>query len=164
MESRRRRSKPCPPCNQGGAPQPPQRFSPTQFLEWAQKQTALAQQVYSCYEAGPFGYSSPRRFGAGLLLGTDLFVPGPSQNRATSRALPGRSPDASQPPLGVTPKLTESRQNLPIDTLGQVWQDRAAMNGSEDQFFLARVASSTSGRARNHIPISTNNQGVAVKR
>jgi hypothetical protein len=39
----------------GGAPQPPQRFSPTQFLEWAQKQTALAQQVYSCYEAGPFG-------------------------------------------------------------------------------------------------------------
>jgi hypothetical protein len=35
----------------GGAPQPPQRFSPTQFLEWAQKQTALAQQVYSCYEA-----------------------------------------------------------------------------------------------------------------
>src|ERR1035441_5320610 len=26
----------------GGAPQPPQRFSPSQFLEWAQKQTALA--------------------------------------------------------------------------------------------------------------------------
>ena len=40
----------------GGAPQPPQRFSPRQFLEWAKKQTALAQQVYSCYEAGPFGY------------------------------------------------------------------------------------------------------------
>jgi len=34
----------------GGAPQPPQRFSPGQFLEWAKKQTALAQQVYSCYE------------------------------------------------------------------------------------------------------------------
>ena len=40
----------------GGAPQPPQRFSPSRFLEWAQKQTALAKQVYSCYEAGPFGY------------------------------------------------------------------------------------------------------------
>jgi hypothetical protein len=63
--------------------------------------------------------------GAGLLLGTGLFVPGPPQNRATSRALPDRSPDASQPPLGVTPKLTESRQHLPIDTLRQVWQDRA---------------------------------------
>jgi hypothetical protein len=31
----------------GGTPQPPQRFSPTAFLEWAKKQTALAQQVYS---------------------------------------------------------------------------------------------------------------------
>ena len=92
--------------------------------------------------------SFPRRFGAGLLLGTGLFVPGPPQNRATSRALPGRSPDASQPPLGVTPKLTESRQNTSVDTLGQVWQDRAAMNGSESQFFLTRAASSTSGRAR----------------
>jgi len=45
----------------GGAPQPPQRFSPGQFLEWAKKQTALARQVYSCYEAGPFGYSLHRR-------------------------------------------------------------------------------------------------------
>jgi len=45
----------------GGAPQPPQRLSPRQFLEWAKKQTALAQQVYSCYEAGPFGYGLHRK-------------------------------------------------------------------------------------------------------
>ena len=45
----------------GGAPQPPQRFSPGQFLEWAKKQAALAQQVYSCYEAGPFGYCLHRQ-------------------------------------------------------------------------------------------------------
>ena len=53
----------------GGVPQPPQRFSPTQFLEWAKKQTALAQQVYSCYEAGPFGYRLHRKlkeWGRGL--------------------------------------------------------------------------------------------------
>ena len=47
----------------GGAPQPPQRFSPAQFLDWAKKQTALAKQVYSCYEAGPFGYSLHRKLG-----------------------------------------------------------------------------------------------------
>ena len=46
---------------EGGAPQPPQRFSPTQFLAWAKKQTALARQVYSCYEAGPFGYRLHRK-------------------------------------------------------------------------------------------------------
>src|ERR1039458_8241927 len=45
----------------GAAPQPPQRFSPRQFLEWAKKQTALARQVYSCYEAGPFGYRLHRQ-------------------------------------------------------------------------------------------------------
>src|ERR1019366_6063625 len=50
-----------PSCDSGPPPQPPQRFSPRQFLEWAKKQTALAQQVYSCYEAGPFGYRLHRK-------------------------------------------------------------------------------------------------------
>ena len=48
----------------GGAPQPAQGFSPAQFLEWAKKQTELADQVYSCYEAGPFGYSLHRKLTA----------------------------------------------------------------------------------------------------
>jgi transposase len=48
----------------GGVPQPPQRFSPAQFFEWAQKQTELTEQVYSCYEAGPFGYSLHRKLAA----------------------------------------------------------------------------------------------------
>src|SRR6266536_4900788 len=48
----------------GGAPQPPQRFSPSQFLEWAKKQIGLAKRVYSCYEAGPFGYSLHRKLTA----------------------------------------------------------------------------------------------------
>jgi transposase len=48
----------------GGEPQPAQRFSPSQFLKWAQKQTALAEQVYSCYEAGPFGYALHRKLQA----------------------------------------------------------------------------------------------------
>ena len=84
---------------------------------------------------------------------TPVRARGPPQNRATPRALPGRSQDASQPPLGVMPKLTESRQQFSVATLGQVRQNRATMNGSEE-FFLTRVASSTSGRARNQIPAS----------
>jgi transposase len=48
----------------GGAPQPAQRFSPAQFLQWIAKQTELAQQVYCCYEAGPFGYSLHRKLAA----------------------------------------------------------------------------------------------------
>ena len=45
----------------GGAPQPPQRFSPMEFMLWVAKQLQLAQKVFTCYEAGPFGYSLHRK-------------------------------------------------------------------------------------------------------
>lgn len=41
-------------------PQPAQKFHPKDFLTWARKQLSLADQVYSCYEAGPFGYGLHR--------------------------------------------------------------------------------------------------------
>jgi transposase len=44
----------------GQTPQPAQRFSPEKFLAWVQKQLALAEKVYACYEAGPMGYSLHR--------------------------------------------------------------------------------------------------------
>jgi transposase len=42
-------------------PQPAQKFTPAGFLAWAAKQLQLAEEVHSCYEAGPFGYSLHRR-------------------------------------------------------------------------------------------------------
>lgn len=42
-------------------PQPAQRFSPAKFKAWVQTQLGLAQQVYSCYEAGPLGYGLHRQ-------------------------------------------------------------------------------------------------------
>jgi transposase len=41
-------------------PQPAQKFTPAQFIKFARKQLALAQEVHSCYEAGPFGYGLHR--------------------------------------------------------------------------------------------------------
>jgi transposase len=41
-------------------PQPAQKFTPQGFLVWAKKQLAQAEQVYSCYEAGPLGYGLHR--------------------------------------------------------------------------------------------------------
>jgi transposase len=40
----------------GATPQPAQRFSPEKFIEFVKKQQQLAQEVYTCYEAGPFGF------------------------------------------------------------------------------------------------------------
>lgn len=42
-------------------PQPAQKMSPEQFLRFAARQLLLAEQVYCCYEAGPFGYSLHRQ-------------------------------------------------------------------------------------------------------
>lgn len=41
-------------------PQPAQKFTPAKFLAWVKTQLALATQVHSCYEAGPFGYGLHR--------------------------------------------------------------------------------------------------------
>jgi transposase len=45
----------------GGTPQPPQWFGPAEFLLWVAKQITLADRVFTCYEAGPFGYSLHRK-------------------------------------------------------------------------------------------------------
>jgi transposase len=45
----------------GATPQPPQRFKPQEFMLWCAKQLTLAEKVFTCYEAGPFGYSLHRR-------------------------------------------------------------------------------------------------------
>jgi transposase len=55
----------------GGTPQPPQRFSPPEFLLWVAKQLTLAEKVFTCYEAGPFGYSLHRKLET---LGTTNYV------------------------------------------------------------------------------------------
>lgn len=41
-------------------PQPAQKFTPKDFLVWARKQFDLAEEVHSCYEAGPLGYGLHR--------------------------------------------------------------------------------------------------------
>ena len=41
---------------EGAKAQPPQTFQVADFLAWARKQKALAQEVVSCYEAGPTGF------------------------------------------------------------------------------------------------------------
>jgi hypothetical protein len=56
--------------------------------------------------------------------------------------------------LGDGAKPPENRQNLPVVPLHQLCQDGAGMNESEKQFSFTRVVSSTSGRAKNPIPIS----------
>ena len=45
----------------GGMPQPAQKFSWAGLLDWLRRQREQAEAVWSCYEAGPFGYGLHRR-------------------------------------------------------------------------------------------------------
>ncbi len=53
-------------------PQPPQRLTPQEFLEFLAKQLAMAEKVYTCYEAGCFGYSLHRKIEA--MGGTNFVI------------------------------------------------------------------------------------------
>ena len=55
----------------GTSPQPPQRFSPEEFVGWATKQAKLADEVHCCYEAGPFGFVLHKRL---VALGIKSYV------------------------------------------------------------------------------------------
>ena len=57
--------------------------------------------------------------------------------------------------FGDGAKPPENRQTLPVAALHQFWQDGAGMNEGEKQFSFTRATTSTSGRAKIHIPISS---------
>jgi transposase len=48
----------------GGMPQPGQKFHPVRFLDWVRRQKEQAETVWTCYEAGPFGYGLHRQLEA----------------------------------------------------------------------------------------------------
>jgi len=60
----------------GAGPEPAQRFSPEDFLAWAQKQTVLAERVFSCYEAGAGGFVLHRQLSE---LGVTNYVIAPTK-------------------------------------------------------------------------------------
>jgi len=91
----------------GGAPQPPQRFSPPQFLAWAKKQTELADQVYSCYEAGPFGYSLHRKLTG---LGISNYVVRPRDWDEYDKKVKTDQRDAQQMALSLDRYVSGNRQ------------------------------------------------------
>jgi transposase len=49
---------------ENSAPQPAQKFKPADFLKWVRTQVTQADKVYSCYEAGPFGFVLHRQLTA----------------------------------------------------------------------------------------------------
>jgi len=81
----------------GATPQPPQKFTPPSFLEWAAKQLELAQEVWSCCEAGPFGYGLHRQLAS---LGVKNLVARPRNWDDYGQRVKTDKRDARQPLTG----------------------------------------------------------------
>ena len=78
----------------GAKPQPPQTFKPADFLAWAQKQVALAQEDTSCYEAGPTGFWLHRQLRA---LGIRNYVVCPTRLDERHQGVANDRTDALEP-------------------------------------------------------------------
>lgn len=72
-------------------PQPAQKFTHAQFLEWAAKQVKLADRVVSCYEAGCFGYVLHRKL---VALGIENVVVRPQNWDELGKAVKTDKTDA----------------------------------------------------------------------
>jgi transposase len=103
-------------------PQPAQKFTPAGFLAWAAKQLQLAEEVHSCYEAGPFGYSLHRQL---LEMGVRNVVVRPQNWDELGRKVKTDKTDA----LALTQRLDRyvqgNRQALAVITVPTPEQEQA---------------------------------------
>lgn len=60
----------------GQLPQPPQKFTPSAFLEWVSRQQTQTERLIACYEAGPLGFGLARELTA---RGMTCYVIAPQQ-------------------------------------------------------------------------------------
>src|SRR5260370_35052425 len=99
---------------EGATPQPPQRFGPREFLLWVAKQIRLAEKVFTCYEAGPFGYGLHRKLEK---MGAVNYVVRPRDWDEYGQK-------------GKTDKRDAKQLALPLDRY---------VNGNDDAFCVVRV-------------------------
>lgn len=111
-------------------PQPAQKFTPKAFLVWAKAQLEQAEKVYTCYEAGPFGYGLHRQL---LALGINNLVIRPQNWDELGKGVKTDKTDA----LALTQRLDRYVQGnlkalavIRVPTVAEE-QDRAASRHRE---------------------------------
>jgi transposase len=126
-------------------PQPAQKFTPAGFLLWVAKQLALAEQVHSCYEAGPFGYGLHRQL---LEMGVKNVVVRPQNWDELGRKVKTDKTDA----LALTQRLDRyvqgNRHALAVITVPTPEQEQArGLSRHRQQLQKDRQAHEAQGRS-----------------
>lgn len=126
-------------------PQPAQKMTPPEFLKFARKQLQLAQEVHSCYEAGPFGYGLHREL---LEMGVKNIVIRPQNWDELGRGVKTDKTDA----LALAQRLdryvrgnTKALAVIAVPTLGQ--EEKRAQSRHREQLQKDRQTHEAQGRS-----------------
>jgi transposase len=126
-------------------PQPAQKFTPADFLRWAQKQLEQAETVYSCYEAGPLGYGLHRSLEA---MGIHNVVVRPQNWDELHKGVKTDKTDALALAQRLGRYLAGNRQELAVITVPTPEQELArSQSRLREQLLSHRLRFEAQGRS-----------------
>jgi transposase len=126
-------------------PQPAQKFTPADFLKWVAKQVPLAEEVHSCYEAGPFGYSLHRQL---LKMGVQNVVVRPQNWDELGRKVKTDKTDALALVIRLDRYVQGNRHALAVITVPTPEQEQArALSRHRQQLVKDRQTHEAQGRS-----------------
>jgi len=126
-------------------PQPAQKMSPSDFLKFARKQLALAHEVHSCYEAGPFGYGLHREL---MKMGLKNVVVRPQNWDELGRRVKTDKTDALAMVQRLDRYVEGNLKALAVITVPTPAQEQArAQSRQREQFQRDRQAHEAQGRS-----------------
>jgi transposase len=126
------------------APEPAQRFSPEEFLEWMKKQFLLAAEVHSCYEAGAGGFVLHRQLST---LGVKNLVIAPYNLDKARKRVQTDSTDARQLVQDLDRYVRGNDKALrPVYVPTPEQEERRAESRQRQQLQEHRLSMATQGR------------------
>lgn len=126
-------------------PQPAQKFTPEKFLLWLAKQIDQAQEVHTCYEAGPFGYQLHRTL---LKMGVRNVVVRPQNWDELGRNVKTDKTDALALVQRLDRYVQGNRHALAVVTVPTPEQERArAQSRHREQLLRDRQTHEAQGRS-----------------
>jgi transposase len=128
----------------GMTPQPPQRFSVSQFLPWVKKQVEQGYQVVSCYEAGPTGFWLHRELSA---LGVTNYVVCPTRLDSRGKGVNTDKTDALELVGRLDRYVAGNRKAFSVVLVPSVEQERKRLlTRQREQLRRKRLSFAAQGR------------------
>ena len=125
-------------------PQPPQKFTISEFLVWIRKQKEKGYVIYSCYEAGPTGYWLHRHLSG---MGVTNYVVCPSPLDSRSKGVNTDKTDATELLVRLDRYVAGNKKAFCVVQVPTVEQERKRMiSRQREQLRRKRLSFAAQGR------------------